>query len=227
MKLWNYLFQENIEKFAYFMKEKERETYQKRKLIFACVPLAAALFMMLRQDFHHLLFLPFMMYGFYKLPYLFLLMRHTQNCNDVVSAIPLWVNQIYALIEKNTIHNAIVNSLSEHTPKALVSDLNIFVKRINENPNDKDAYLKFLARYRIEGFMDIMLKLYEFRSLSKEKLKYEIRNLNQSLSKIETMKRQNQFRNEVFLGDTCTCFIIFIPCSYMTVISLMPSLFSV
>lgn len=227
MKLWNFLVHEKIDAYYYFMSEKERQGYMKRKLILACTPLLALILMAIRQDFSNLIWMPFVMLLFYKLPYILLSMRHTQNCNDVVSAIPLWVNQIYALIEKNTIHNAIVNSLSDHTPKAIRNDLREFINRIEKQPNDKEAYLAFLSRYQIEGFLDIMLKLYEFRSLSKEKLKYEIRNLNQSLSKIEALKRQNQFKNEVFIGDTCTCFIIFIPCLYMTVISLMPSLFSV
>ncbi len=227
MKWWKRLFHENLDKFTYFMSEKERSSYRKKKLICACMPLLAVGMMALRGSYRNIVFLPLAMLLFYKLPYLLLSMRHTQNCNDVVAAIPLWVNQIYALIEKNTIHNAIINSDHEHTAKALRLDLKQFIKRLEKNPDDKDAYLDFLSRYQVEGFLDIMLKLYEFRSLSKEKLKYEIRNLNQSLSKIEALKRKNRFKNEVFLGDTCTCFIIFIPCIYMTVISLMPSLFMV
>lgn len=227
MKLWRLLFHENIDKYAYFMREKERRSYQKKKLICACMPLLAVGFMVLRGAYRNIVFLPLVMLLFYKLPYLMLRMRHNQNCNEVVSAIPLWVNEIYALIEKNTIHNAILNSDHAHTPKALRPDLKRLIERIKQNPDDKDAYLDFLSRYQIEGFLDIMLKLYEFRSLSKEKLKYEIRNLNTSLSKIEALKRKIRFNNEVFFGDTCTCFIIFIPCIYMTVISLMPSLFTV
>ena len=227
MKWWKRLFHENLDKFTYFMSEKERSSYRKKKLICACMPFLAVGMMALRGSYRNIVFLPLAMLLFYKLPYLLLSMRHTQNCNDVVAAIPLWVNQIYALIEKNTIHNAIINSDHEHTAKALRLDLKQFIKRLEKNPDDKDAYLDFLSRYQVEGFLDIMLKLYEFRSLSKEKLKYEIRNLNQSLSKIEALKRKNRFKNEVFLGDTCTCFIIFIPCIYMTVISLMPSLFMV
>lgn len=227
MKLWNFIVHENINRYSYFMSEKERQGYMKKKLCYACAPLLVLLMMLIRKDYSSIAMIPFAMMFFYKFPYILLSMRHTQNCNDVVSAIPLWVNQIYALIEKNTIHNAIVNSLSEHTPKAIQHDLKEFIERIEKQPDDKQAYLDFLSRYQIEGFLDIMLKLYEFRSLSKEKLKYEIRNLNQSLSKIEALKRQNQFKNEVFVGDTCTCFIIFIPCLYMTIISLMPSLFTV
>lgn len=227
MNIWKGLFFEDIRAYKYLMSERQIANYQNQKLLFACIPLLALPYMFFRKDFGNLVWLPVMMLIFYKFPYLILKMHHTQNCNEVVAAIPLWVNQIYALIERNTIHNAIINSLSEHTPKAIRMDLEHLIEEIEYEPNSKEAYIQFLSRYKIDGFMDIMLKLYEFRNLSKDKLKYEIRNLNQSLSKIESLKRQNQFKNEVFVGDTCTCFIIFIPCIYMTVISLMPSLFQV
>ena len=210
MKLVRWLLFEDISKYTYMMSEGEKENFQKRKIKTSLLALVYVPIMFLKQDFSQLMYVPFGMLLLYKLPYIFLRMRHTQGCNDVVSAIPLWMNQLYALLEKNTIHNAIVNSLHAHTPKAITKDLQYFIARIEERPDDKEAYLLFLSRYEIDGFLDIMLKLYEFRNLSKDKL-----------------KRQNQFRNELFLGDTCTCFIIFIPCIYMTVISLMPSLFSV
>lgn len=227
MNIWRALLFENLSKYRYFLSDTAYHRYTMIKWILAGLPLLVTPIFLVDGDYLKLLMIPIGMVLLYKVPYAYLSLVHTQNCNDVIGAIPLWVNQIYALIEKNTIHNAILNSYSEHTPKAIQKDLQEFIRRIELQPDDKDAYLNFLARYRIDGFLDIMLKLYEFRSLSKEKLKYEIKNLNQSLGKIETMKRQNQFRNEVFLGDTCTCFIIFIPCIYMTVISLMPSLFSV
>lgn len=227
MKLWNLLVYENVERYRYFLEGKTLKHYQIMKLVMLLLPLLLLPGMLIEQQFQKLIMIPVLMLLCYKLPYVILMMHHTQNCNEVIRAIPLWVNQIYALIEKNTIHNAIVNSLSDHTPKAIQKDLQIFIDQIQVQPDDKDAYLKFLSRYQIDGFLDIMLKLYEFRSLSKEKLKYEIKSLNQSLGKIETVKRQSQFQSEIFMGDTCTCFIIFIPCIYMTVISLMPSLFSV
>lgn len=227
MKLWKSLLFEDIDAYKYLMNERKRATYQKKKIMFACIPIVFLMVMFLRNDYENMVWIPVLMLLMYKFPYMLLRMRHTQNCNEVVAAIPLWVNQIYALIERNTIHNAILNSLTVHTPKAIRKDLENFIEEIEYEPNSKEAYIQFLSRYKIDGFMDIMLKLYEFRNLSKDKLKYEIRNLNQSLGKIESLKRQNQFKSEVFVGDTCTCFIIFIPCIYMTVISLMPSLFQV
>lgn len=227
MKYIKTLLHENIANYRYFLSDLQYRKYQKIKLGCALLPLLALPYLLHKGTLYQWCLLPLCMLAMARLPYGYLCLRHTQNCNEVIAAIPLWVNQIYALIEKNTIHNAILNSYGSHTPKAIRQDLQELIHCIEVQPDDKDAYLHFLSRYRIEGFLDIMLKLYEFRSLSKEKLKYEIKNLNQSLGKIETMKRQNQFRNEVFFGDTCTCFIIFIPCIYMTVISLMPSLFSV
>lgn len=225
-RMKQFLF-EDIDAYTYFMEEEQRATYQKKKYIYGCIPLLLVPVFLIKQEWQNLLLVPLLMLLFYKLPFLMLQMKHTQNCNDVVCAIPLWVNQLYALIEKNTIHNAIVNSYSDHTPKVIKQDLKALIEKIEQQPNHREAYVSFLSKYKIDGMADIMLKLFEYRNLSKEKLKYEIHNLNQSLGKIETMKRQSQFKREVFVGDTCTCFIIFVPCLYMTVISLMPSLFTV
>lgn len=227
MKLIKLLLFEDIKRFRYCMSNAEFQGYQRKKILLSLTPILCIIVMIMQHNFDKLMYLPFAMAFMYKVPYLLLSLRHNQNCNQIVCAIPLWMNHIYALIEKNTIHNAIVNSLNEQTPKAIKKDLEQLITQIEANPDDKDAYLGFLSAYKIDGFVDIMLKLYEFRSLSKDKLKYEIRSLNLTLSKIETLKRQSQFKNEVFIGDTCTCFVIFIPCIYMTVISLMPSLFAV
>lgn len=222
--LKNFVY-EDIRSYKYFMTVHELQNYKKIKLKYGLLFVAIGLLFQFALSTYSFIFcVLFFIVGF-KFPYLLLKAKHAKNCNDVIAAIPLWMNHLYALIEKNTIHNAIVNSLSSHTPNAIKKDLEVFIALIEEQPSSKDAYYQFLSRYQIEGFFDIMMKLYEFRNLSKDKLKYEIRNLNSNLQMIETLKRQNQFKNEMFLGDTCTCFILFIPCIYMTVISLMPSLF--
>lgn len=42
-------------------------------------------------------------YGGYKLPWLWLRLRHNQRCRQISDAIILWVNTIYALIGENNI----------------------------------------------------------------------------------------------------------------------------
>lgn len=111
-------------------------------------------------------------YGGYKLPWLWLRLRHNQRCRQISDAIILWVNTIYALIGENNIYNAI--SLYASAPEILKPDLECFIQQITLDHSDKDAYLNFLSMYEIDGFRDIMMKLYEYRSLSKDKLKYEI-----------------------------------------------------
>ena len=81
----------------------------------------------------------------------------------------------------------------------------------------------FLARYEIEGFRDIMMKLYEFRNLSKDKLKYEISALNKTLIDLEKLKREKRFKNETFLADTLTLVMMTVPCVYMFFVSLILS----
>lgn len=222
------MFVNDYDKFRYFLSDEKIKKYQKSKIICAIViPLLVSMYMIIDGLYDFLVFIPLIVVLCYKLPYLYMSLVHKQNCNDVISAIPLWINEIYTLIEKNTIHNAIVNSYHDNTPKAIKKDLGNFIKEIDKNPNDKRVFLDFLARYNIDGFSDIMLKLFEFQKLSKDKLKHEIGELTKMLGKLEEQKRQMQFKNELFIGDTCTCFIIFVPCIYMTVVSLMPTLFTV
>lgn len=222
------MFIDDYDKFKYFMSEEQIKKYQRNKIICAIViPLLTLMYMVMDGLYTMMVFIPLLLILSYKLPYFYMSMVHTQNCNNVISAIPLWINEIYSLIEQNTIHNAIVNSYHENTPKAIKKDLEKFIKEIDKNPNDKQAFLDFLARYNVEGFSDIMLKLFEFQKLSKDKLKHEIGELTKMLGKLEEQKRQMQFKNELFMGDTCTCFVIFVPCIYMTVVSLMPTLFTV
>ena len=128
-------------------------------------------------------------YGGYKLPWLWLRLRHNQRCRQISDAIILWVNTIYALIGENNIYNAI--SLSNASaPEILKPDLE---------------------------------KLYEYRSLSKDKLKYEIAALTKALSRIERDKRERRYRSELFTADTLTMIMMSVPCMYMFFVSLILS----
>lgn len=161
-------------------------------------------------------------YGGYKLPWLWLRLRHNQRCRQISDAIILWVNTIYALIGENNIYNAI--SLSNASaPEILKPDLECFIQQITLDHSDKDTYLNFLSMYEIDGFRDIMMKLYEYRSLSKDKLKYEIAALTKALSRIERDKRERRYRSELFTADTLTMIMMSVPCMYMFFVSLILS----
>ena len=140
----------------------------------------------------------------------------------MTDAVIIWVNTIYSLIGENNIYNAITISY-ESTPEILKKDLEEFIQQITLDHADKDAYLHFLSGYDIDGFQDIMMKLYEYRGLSKEKLKYEIAALTKALSKIEKNKRERRYRNELFMADTLTMIMMSIPCMYMFFVSLILS----
>lgn len=218
---------EDISQYKYFMKDKEIKDFTKTKVILGLMPLLALLPMMLWKNYTYAIIIPPAMILCFKFPYLYLSLRHNQYCNDVIIAVPLWLNGIYALLEKNTIHNAIVNSLDDNTPIVIKKDLQQFVERINSNPEDKDAYVNFLKRYNIEGFSEIMLKLFEFRSLDKERLKEEFKYLNESLEKINQLKRAQRFKNEYNILDYIVAVLIIgIPCVYLLAVSMMPELYS-
>lgn len=212
-------FIEDLSPYLYFMTDKQVKNFKRNKILCALVSL------LLLYPLRNLLVLfPLVMLAFYKLPYFILKLRHNQNCNDVVSAVPLWLNTVYALIEQNTIHNAIVNSLDNDTPLAIKSDLKKFVDTIEACPDDKKAYTGFLQRYKIDGFEDIMLKLYEFRALSKERLKQELRSMNKDIDRLEELKAENQRKMEVDIYDYMIGSMLFIFCIYAMIMSLNPSM---
>ena len=134
-------------------------------------------------------------YGGYKLPWLWLRLRHNQRCRQISDAIILWVNTIYALIGENNIYNAISLSYAS-APEILKPDLECFIQQIT---------------------------LYEYRSLSKDKLKYEIAALTKALSRIERDKRERRYRSELFTADTLTMIMMSVPCMYMFFVSLILS----
>lgn len=222
--LKNLLF-EDISKFSYFMTAKQIANYQKTKLLLAFIPWLCLIPMYLYQDFSKAPLLLIAMILMYKLPYFLYNAAHKQNHNDIVCAIPLWINMLYALIETNNIHNAIKNSLNTDIPYCIKKELEGFVQKIDADPTNKQAYLGFLKRYNVEGFSEIMLKLYEFRNLSKDKLKYEIKELNVNLGRIESEKRKLQYKNELSTTDVCTGCLLFVPSIYIILICMLPSLF--
>lgn len=224
MSIWKNFFKEDISKFHYLMKKEEIEKYGKIKLQFVLISLLpiAFIFIMFGVKTETLLTGAVLPIVFYKIPYVLLLMRHRKQANDIVDAVPLWINTIYALIGEHNIHNAIVLS-AENCPKAMEYELKEFIKEIEKDDTNKEAYLNFLSKYEISGFRDIMMKIYEFRNLSKEKLKYEISALNRSLGGLEKLKREKRFKSELFVVDTIVMVMIGVPCIYLFMVSMLLS----
>lgn len=218
------LFEQDISKYEYLMSEKEKKSYKNNTLFYAFVGfvLGGCLIFVNGINYLTILITLLLIGGGYEVPYLLLTLRHKQQCNNVIDAIPLWTNNIYTLIGENNIYNAIVLSY-ETAPQCIKPDLKELIAEIRKDESNKDAYVNFLSRYQIDGFRDIMMKLYEFRNLSKDKLKYEITALNDTLGDLERLKREKRFKKETFLADTMTMVMMTIPCIYMFFVSLILS----
>lgn len=224
MNILKQFFVDDISTYAYLMTTKGQQKYHIHRMISMLICMSLALIALCFTGitiFSIQLALFFIFFGF-KIPYIVLKLKHNQQCNRIVDAIPLWVNMIYSLIGENNIYNAIVISY-EDAPQCIKRDLDEFIEKIHIDNSDKDAYIDFLARYKIEHFKDIMMKLYEFRNLSKDKLKYEISLLNESLGSIEHIKRERRYKNELFAADSLTLVMMCIPCIYMFFVSLILS----
>lgn len=225
MLVFRKLWMENLQRFAYLMNAQKEAVYKKQKLLgcfgmlFLC---GIAAFVLFHSWYLRIVFACLGAMLGSKLPWLALQVRHTAISNQIVDAIPVWISTIYALIGENNIHNAILLSRRD-APAVLHDDLDAFITKIEEDHGDKDAYLSFLQQYQIDGFQDIMMKLYEFRSLSKDKLRYEIASLHQAIGKIEQLKRDRRYHKELFFADTLTLVMMSVPCVYMFFISLILS----
>ena len=212
-------------RYGYLMEQKEESRYPVTRLVLMIFTGALGLLLALINASTWIVSIACALcfaYGGYKLPWLWLKLKHNQRCTQITDAIILWVNTIYSLIGENNIYNAVTLSYAS-APEILKQDLEQFIQQITLDHSDKDAYMKFLAGYEIDGFQDIMMKLYEYRSLSKEKLKYEIAALTKALSKIEKDKRERRYRSELFTADTLTMIMMSIPCMYMFFVSLILS----
>lgn len=224
MKFAMNFIKEDIHPFWYFMSGYEIKNFEKRKYIFMSIAfIFFAIFFWIIQGISGLVFAFIFGAVGYKLPYLMLKMQHNKNCKEIYNAIPIWINHVCILMEEHTIHHSIISSFDENTPLCIQKDLDRFIQLIETNHEDKAAYLNFLGRYQMEDFKDIMLKLFEYRNVSKERLKYEVYNLNKGISKIENQKRQSRFKTETFIADMCVTLLLGIPCMYMVFISMLCS----
>lgn len=225
MNVLHTLFFDDLKKFTYLMNSEEKRKYPHYKLVYAGLGLLFSFSLAyVSLGFGASMLLCMLLFTLLasKIPFLLLCLRHKQKSNAIVDAIPIWINTLYSMIGENNIYNSIVLSY-DTAPKALQYDLQRLITRIQHNNDDKDAYINFLSAYAIDGFRDIMMKLYEFRNLSKDKLKYEFSHLNDALASIEKMKRERRFKKEMFTVDTSTLLLMTIPCMYLFFVSLLLS----
>lgn len=210
------ILNEDIEPYKYLMSDKDMKNYGNKKITYLLIGIILGLGLALFMNFNTLslcLILILAIVG-YKFPFLFLKLQHNKMCNEMINAIPIWINLIYSLVGENNIYNSIVLSY-DNVPSVMKKDLKIFIDKITIDNEDRDAYLNFLEKYNVDGFKDIMMKMFEFRKLSKENLKYEISSMNDTLNRLEKMKRDRRFYNELFFVDMVQSALILAPCLYM------------
>lgn len=211
---------EDIEQYKYLMSPTKIKKFESNKVYYMIVGMLFGLGVALFTNFNILSVCLMFILGIlgFKIPYLFLKLQHNQMCNEMINAIPIWINLIYSLIGENNIYNSIVLSYNV-APNVMKKDLKDFIDKITIDNENRDAYLNFLNKYNIDGFKDIMMKLYEFRKLSKDNLRYEISSMNDTLNRLEKMKRDQRFFNELFFIDMIKCTLLLGPCLYMFFVS--------
>lgn len=217
------IFHDDLTKYGYLLVDAKK--YNKQKLICLFVVMVLVFPFTLIQfgiNYISIVAIIFVCCMGYKIPYFLLKLMHNQKRNEIIGAIPLWINSIYSLIGENNIKNSIKLSY-ENVPASLEKDLSNFIKDIELNDGDRSIYMEFLSKYEIDGFREIMMKLYEFRNLSKDNLRYEILTLNKSLGKIRQLKMQNRCKNELAFVDILGNCMIMVPSLYVFFISTLLS----
>lgn len=208
----------NAEKYAYLITDEKKFRNQHYAcLIVALFTFVPAIILWLGLTYISVCLALVICVSAWRLPYMLLKLSHNTHCNNVMATIPLWINALYSLLGENNIDNAIIASY-ETAPDALKQDLKVFIEQIKEDSANKQVYMNFLSRYEIDGFREIMMKLYEFRNLSKENLRYEILTLNKSLGKIEEMNMEKRCKGEIMMADMMAVVLISIPSLYMMLI---------
>ncbi|MEG0978044.1 MAG: hypothetical protein RSC93_07260 [Erysipelotrichaceae bacterium] len=217
------IFDEDISKYDYLVIDKKKYRNQKIMcLVFGLIAIVPIVIITLGINYLTFVIMIFGLYGCIKIPYTLLKFMHNAKTNEMVSAIPLWINSLYSLIGENNISNTIKLSYV-NAPECMKSDLKKFIEDIERDNNDKETYINFLSEYEIDGLNEIMLKLFEFRNLSKDNLRYEILNLSKSLGKIEKKRMDNRCKNELFFVDILGNVMIMIPSLYVFYLSTMLS----
>ncbi|MEG0408155.1 MAG: hypothetical protein RR623_04710 [Bacilli bacterium] len=223
MNIFKRIFYEDVSKYQYLIVSDKK--YRNQKIICLLLGLLVViptLVLTMGLNYLTVLMILFASYGCIKIPLAFLKLTHNTKCNEMVTAIPLWINSLYSLIGENNIRNTIELSY-QNAPDCLKADLKKFIENIEEDDDNKEIYLNFLSEYEIDGLNEIMLKLFEFRNLSKDNLRYEILNLSKCLGKIEQRRTENRYKNELFFVDILGNIMIMVPSLYVFYLSTLLS----
>ncbi len=103
----------------------------------------------------------------YKRPYLKLKKDFDDNLSTLRYQFPIWLRQIQILLYSNNVLNSLRLSLDQ-APEIVKQDLNNLIKKLEDNPNDIDAFTDFMSDFSISEIDRAMKLLYRTYIIDQE-----------------------------------------------------------
>lgn len=164
----------------------------------------------------------FLSYGIYKYDYLVLRSKFRKKQREIKRAFPLWMSLMEILIITNTIPNAIKKSYVS-CPEVMKDDLDEFIRKLERNPVDKEAYKSFLSEYNLPEVSEIVMDMYSFNFLDKNKIVEEFFHMHDRLNRLKgDIRKQNQEQATFFIG-ALNSLPIFLVSVYILMVSMLMS----
>lgn len=207
-----YATETDLNNFIFMLKDETAESYVEKRIQFALSGFAIMMLALvvvtivnfvfkLRLAINYPLFLiasTALTYIVYKLDYIMLKSAFRKKQTAVKDAFPLWMSTLEILIVTNNIPNTLKKSLIS-CPDVLREDLEAFIKKIEVNPIDKDAYVSFLSEYNIPEIQEIVLDLYQFNFVEKNNISAEFSALHNRLNRLKSDTRKRRQSSEIFM----------------------------
>lgn len=208
----HYATETDLNNFVFMLKEETAESYVEKRMqmaMSAFVLLMGALAVVsivnfifrLRLAINYPLFLiasVALTYIVYKMDYIMLKNAFKKKQTAVKDAFPLWMSMLEILIVTNNIPNTVKKSLIS-CPDVLKDDLEVFVKKLEVNPIDKEAYTKFLSEFNIPEIQEMVLDLYQFNFVEKNNISTEFSALHTRLNRLKSDTRKRRQSSEIFM----------------------------
>jgi len=138
---------------------------------------------------------------------------------EVYNSFPLWVSTLQILIITNNVTNTFKKSIPT-CPKAFKRDLEIFVKQIEYDPDNKEHYKNFLKKYKIDEVSEIIMDMYVFNRMDKNEIVNQFSILNERLNKIQNNIRKRKQEQALFFISAMNSIPLLTASVYVLIISM-------
>lgn len=158
----------------------------------------------------------------FKSDYLKIKNTFKKKKKDVYNSFPLWVSTLQILIMTNNITNTFKKSIPT-CPDCFRHDLEVFVSKIEFDPENKEYYKSFLKKYGIEEIQEIIMDMYAFNKMDKKEIIHQFTTVNERLNKIQANIRTRRQEQNLFFISALNSIPILIGSLYVLITSMMIS----